>query len=108
MALHKLISLLLRVTTLTLWVVAANALNLPPNMTSDSQASLLDDMMDVNLEEEGFEDEEGVAPVEQMIMVGCWLSMKEVRHLCHSLCYKPLLSYFKDVYLLSSSALCII
>lgn len=80
-ALHKLISLLLRVTTLTLWVVAANALNLPPDMTSDTQAGMLEDMMDVNLDEEGFEDGEGVAPVEQMIMVGCWLSMKEVRPL---------------------------
>lgn len=77
-ALHKLISLLLRVTTMTLWVVAANALNLPPDMTSDTQAGMLDDIMDINLDEEDFEDGEGVAPVEQMIMVGCWLSMKEV------------------------------
>lgn len=81
-ALHKLISLVLRVTALILWVVSADALNLPPDMTSDTQAGMLDDMMmDVNLDEEGFEDGEGVAPVEQMVMVGCWLSMKEVRPL---------------------------
>ena len=79
MALHKLISLLLRVTTLTLWVVAANALNLPPDMASDTQAGVLDGIMDVNMDEESFEDGDGVAPAEQMIMVGCWLSMKEVR-----------------------------
>ncbi|KAG0575047.1 hypothetical protein KC19_VG313400 [Ceratodon purpureus] len=79
MALHKLISLLLRVTTLTLWVVAANALNLPPDMTSDTQAGVLDGIMDVNMDEESFEEDgDGVAPLEQMIMVGCWLSMKEV------------------------------
>lgn len=83
-ALHKLISLLLRVTTLTLWVVAADALNLPPDMTSDTQAGVLDSIMDVNMDEESFEDGDGdgVAPVEQMIMVGCWLSMKEVLSLC--------------------------
>lgn len=77
-ALHKLISLLLRVTSLTLWVVAASALNLPPDMASDTSAGMLDDMIDANIDEESFEDGEGVAPVEQMIMVGCWLSMKEV------------------------------
>ena len=37
-----------------------------------------DDFMDVHGDDGDFEDGERVAPVEQMIMVGCWLSMKEV------------------------------
>ena len=77
-ALHKLISLLLRVTSLTLWVVSANALNLPPDMTADTQAGGFDDILAVNADDDNFEEGDGVAPVEQMIMVGCWLSMKEV------------------------------
>ena len=77
-ALHKLISLLLRVTSLTLWVVSANALNLPPDMTADTQAGGFDDILAVNADDDNFEGGDGVAPVEQMIMVGCWLSMKEV------------------------------
>jgi hypothetical protein len=76
-ALHRIIALLLRVTTLALWVVSANALNLPPGMILESQSNDLFDMLDVDGDEQ-YTIEEGGSPTEQVIMVGCWLSMKEV------------------------------
>eukprot|EP00850_Spirogloea_muscicola_P002017 SM000007S20977 [mRNA] locus=s7:1355748:1369992:+ [translate_table: standard] len=98
---QRLLGLLLRVTSLALWVVSADALQLGPSHESDNpegdaemnledgdascclmdgQASMPEaDVGDAEQEEDVSElDSEGLAPVEQMIMVGCWLSMKEV------------------------------
>eukprot|EP00850_Spirogloea_muscicola_P002969 SM000011S19147 [mRNA] locus=s11:1099628:1113160:- [translate_table: standard] len=98
---QRLLGLLLRVTSLALWVVSADALQLGPSHESDNpegeaeiivedgdasyclmdgQASMPEaDVRDAEQEEDVSEPNcEGLAPVEQMIMVGCWLSMKEV------------------------------
>ncbi|KAL2643811.1 hypothetical protein R1flu_011398 [Riccia fluitans] len=86
---ERLLALLLRVTSLALWVVSADALILKskleesPSSTQDSEAgdgevkelngggADLDDDYDSDIEE-------GLAPAEQIVMVGCWLSVKEV------------------------------
>lgn len=86
-ALHRLIGLLLRVTALALWVVSADALNMQERFALSPLDQLIKSgsgnyMVRHDSHQEDVEDiscMEGLAPVEQMVMVGCWLSMKEVQ-----------------------------
>ncbi|KAJ7522573.1 hypothetical protein O6H91_18G018000 [Diphasiastrum complanatum] len=90
-ALKRLLGLVLRVTSLTLGVVSADALNIREHMLRDRNLDDVDRIFDdtgVSIYEDGgelgdldhFIDNklEMLAPAEQMMMVGCWLSMKEV------------------------------
>ncbi|KAG6541059.1 hypothetical protein Mapa_017546 [Marchantia paleacea] len=87
--LERLLALLLRVTSLALWVVSADALILKskldesPSGAQDSEdredelAGSVNDRADID-DEYDSDVEEGLAPAEQIVMVGCWLSVKEV------------------------------
>eukprot|EP01018_Ginkgo_biloba_P039093 Gb_02097 [translate_table: standard] len=89
-ALERLLGLVVRITSMALWVVSADALNMPDNMESVftdenlqfGTQTLLNDMEEpesVNgLQEDVSKDIATVGPVEQVVMVGCWLAMKEV------------------------------
>ncbi|KAL3629156.1 hypothetical protein CASFOL_026378 [Castilleja foliolosa] len=59
----RLLELVMRVTSLALWVVSADALSLPDEM---------EDMEDDEVEVEVTKNDE------EIVMVGCWLAMKEV------------------------------
>ncbi|KAL3696959.1 hypothetical protein R1sor_011035 [Riccia sorocarpa] len=86
---ERLLALLLRVTSLALWVVSADALILKsklhesPSGNQDSDAGEVE-LTELNGAEAALDDEydsdleEGLAPAEQIVMVGCWLSVKEV------------------------------
>ncbi|KAL1538687.1 thyroid adenoma-associated protein [Salvia divinorum] len=86
---ERLLELVMRITSLALWVVSADAWHLPEDMEEmmddealtleipdeiDSSAS--DSQIEVNVEKTA--EEEEIKPSEQIVMVGCWLAMKEV------------------------------
>ncbi|KAJ3705719.1 hypothetical protein LUZ61_009424 [Rhynchospora tenuis] len=90
---ERLLGLIVRITSLALWVVSADVWSMPYDM-DDSTCG--DDVADVFLqdgfaqeEEEGEEESElerelvetddtNGKPAEHIVMVGCWLAMKEV------------------------------
>lgn len=89
-ALEKLLELVRRVTSLALWVVSADAWYLPEYMDEmvDEDNFLLDvtDEADSLLNSSEHEDKNSlplqvVRRSDQIVMVGCWLAMKEVKHL---------------------------
>ncbi|KAL3844653.1 hypothetical protein ACJIZ3_002056 [Penstemon smallii] len=84
---ERLLDLVKRITSLALWVVSADAWYLPDDMEEimDDDAFLLEipNVVDaseakpvVEVKTSKFEQE--VRPSEQIVMVGCWLAMKEV------------------------------
>lgn len=87
-ALERLLGLVVRVTSLALWVVSVDALDMPENIESfidDFQSGNQTSSVDINepetanrLQEEDTKDIDTVGPVEQVVMVGCWLAMKEL------------------------------
>lgn len=98
-ALEKLLELVMRITSLALWVVSADAWCLPEDMDD----MIIDDNLLLDVPEEmdeplrSLEDEEknskpaqDVRTSEQVVMVGCWLAMKEVHS---SVCLVLVLSW---------------
>lgn len=81
---ERLLELVMRITSLALWVVSADAWHLPEDMDEmmDDEAFTLeipdeiDSQVDVKVAETA--EEEEIKPSEQIVMVGCWLAMKEV------------------------------
>ncbi|XP_038903869.1 thyroid adenoma-associated protein homolog [Benincasa hispida] len=85
--LEKLLELVMRITSLALWVVSADAWYLPEDMDDmvDDDAFMLDvpNEADVSMSLSEMEYSEEKTTVnlrtsEQIVMVGCWLAMKEV------------------------------
>nr|XP_017257991.1 PREDICTED: thyroid adenoma-associated protein homolog isoform X2 [Daucus carota subsp. sativus] len=101
-ALEKLLDLVMRITTLALWVVSADALHLPEDMDEmmDDDVLLLDASVEMDVAVNVLENEvknpeltRVVGPSEQIVMVGCWLAMKEVSLLLGTIIRKiPLLT----------------
>jgi hypothetical protein len=81
-ALEKLLELLVRITSLALWVVSADAWYLADmDEMADDDVYLMDEMEVVRpSEDEGINSKhvQDSRPSEQIVMVGCWLAMKEV------------------------------
>ncbi|XP_024527150.1 thyroid adenoma-associated protein homolog [Selaginella moellendorffii] len=84
-ACERLFKLLLKVTSLALWVVSVDALNLKEKeyegLDEDVEDLHVSDSDDIEGDDDGIggdDDASLLAPLEQMVMVGCWLSMKEV------------------------------
>ncbi|XP_077212902.1 thyroid adenoma-associated-like protein [Tasmannia lanceolata] len=85
-ALEKLLELVMRVTSLALWVVSADAWYMPEDMddTGGDDTLLLDIPVDMvtgsssELRVKDLEPEESPKPEEPVVMVGCWLAIKEV------------------------------
>lgn len=105
-ALEKLLDLVMRITALALWVVSADALHLPDDMEDlmDDDVLLLNASAEVDVAVTASESEvknseltKVVGPSEQIIMVGCWLAMKEVSLLLGTIIRKiPLLTSDKS------------
>ncbi|XP_010516074.1 PREDICTED: thyroid adenoma-associated protein homolog isoform X2 [Camelina sativa] len=84
--LEKLLKLVTRITTLALWVVSADALSLPEDMDDIIEddgflSNVQDDAAAVLSEEHKSTFPKPVHETiqsEQVVMVGCWLAMKEV------------------------------
>lgn len=84
--LEKLLQLVMRVTSLALWVVSADALSIPCEMDdgADDGVFLTDEPLEMPAPESLAEPvdtnlkEDDEMPAEQAIMVGCWLAMKEI------------------------------
>lgn len=90
-SLQKLLKLVLRITSLALWVVSADAWYLPEDMDEmgGDETFMLDVPDEVDVETPSFEHEEKNSKLlqnsrssEQIVMVGCWLAMKEVFICC--------------------------
>ncbi|XP_038700975.1 thyroid adenoma-associated protein homolog isoform X2 [Tripterygium wilfordii] len=86
-ALEKFLELVMRITSLALWVVSADALYLPEDMDEmvEDDSFLLEVAGEVDLATPSSEQESkistninGAQPSQQIVMVGCWLAMKEV------------------------------
>lgn len=86
-ALEKLLKLVMRITSVALGVVSADAWHLPEDMDDmmDDDAFLLDVPLEMDAVVSSSENEVknskliwDVRPSEQIVMVGCWLAMKEV------------------------------
>ncbi|CAK9162900.1 unnamed protein product [Ilex paraguariensis] len=86
-SMEKLLELVMRITSMALWVVSADALYLPEDMDDivDDDAFSLEvpDVMDDSVPASEHEIKnaklvQDVGPSEQIVMVGCWLAMKEV------------------------------
>lgn len=86
-SLEKLLKLVLRITSLALWVVSADAWYLPEDMDEmvDDDAFLLEGPSGLDVHAPYSDPEEKTPklvhdsrPSEQIVMVGCWLAMKEV------------------------------
>ncbi|CAI0388533.1 unnamed protein product [Linum tenue] len=82
-ALEKLLDLVMRITNLALGVVSADAWYMPEMDEMDDEDSYLVGEMDVlelSSEQGGIDSklEHGNRMSEQIVMVGCWLAMKEV------------------------------
>ncbi|XP_066350962.1 uncharacterized protein [Miscanthus floridulus] len=83
---EKLLQLIMRVTSVALWVVSSDALCLPYDMDDViDDGSFLSDIYEEDQSTTASEREEKNAkpgsngkPAEQVVMVGCWLAMKEV------------------------------
>lgn len=87
-ALEKLLELVMRITSLALWVVSADAWYLPEDMDDMVyDGSFLSDVpVDMEPQDSSSEQQvkdskmvDNVRPAEQVVMVGCWLAMKEVQ-----------------------------
>ncbi|KAJ0043711.1 hypothetical protein Pint_19237 [Pistacia integerrima] len=85
--LEKLLELVMRITSLALWVVSADAWYLPEDMDDmiNDDTFLLDVSEEVDGPTHALEQEdkkskptEDARSSEQIVMVGCWLAMKEV------------------------------
>ncbi|OIW12445.1 hypothetical protein TanjilG_04194 [Lupinus angustifolius] len=83
--LERLLELVMRITSLALWVVSANALHLPEDMDDmDDDDNLLSEIPDhehmssSEHENSNSKPSHDVKASEQIVMVGCWLAMKEV------------------------------
>lgn len=85
--LEKLLELVMRITSLALWVVSADAWHLPEDMDDmvDDDAFVLDVPDETNvstsfseLEDSKEKTTDNSRTSEQTVMVGCWLAMKEV------------------------------
>ncbi|KAK5802285.1 hypothetical protein PVK06_029870 [Gossypium arboreum] len=102
-SLEKLLELVVRITSMALWVVSADAWYLPEDIDDmvDADAFLLDgpDEMDAALPSIKQEDKctksiQDARPSDQVVMVGCWLAMKELSLLLGTIIRKiPLPSY---------------
>ncbi|PIN24490.1 Cell cycle-associated protein [Handroanthus impetiginosus] len=86
-ALERLLELVTRITSLALWVVSADAWYLPDDMEEmvDDESFLLETPDEIDSSGQNSQTEvnvtkveEEIRPHEQIIMVGCWLAMKEV------------------------------
>ncbi|GMH05126.1 hypothetical protein Nepgr_006966 [Nepenthes gracilis] len=86
-ALGKLLELVMRITSLALWVVSADAWYLPedPDDIINDDSFLLELPSEISVPASTVENEvkdskfsRDTAPIEQIVMVGCWLAMKEV------------------------------
>ena len=85
-SLERLLGLVVWVTSLALWVVSVDALDMPKKIESfidDNQSGIRDLSIDKKdpettngMQEEDTKYIEIVGQVEQVVMVGCWLSMK--------------------------------
>ncbi|XP_044468270.1 thyroid adenoma-associated protein homolog isoform X2 [Mangifera indica] len=85
--LEKLLELVMQITSLALWVVSADAWYLPEDMDDmiNDDSFLLDVSEEMDGPTQALEDEdkkskptEDVRSSGQIVMVGCWLAMKEV------------------------------
>ena len=85
--LARLLELVVRITSLALWVVSADAWYLPEDMDEmvDDDTFLLDVPDELDGHTPSLKDEEKSSKLvrnsrssEQVVMVGCWLAMKEV------------------------------
>lgn len=95
-ALARLLELVLRITSLALWVVSADAWYLPEDMDEmvDDDSFLVEIPDEVDVHSPSDKDEEKVSKLvrnsrssDQVVMVGCWLAMKEVLIRCMH-CYQ--------------------
>ncbi|KAL2898457.1 Thyroid adenoma-associated protein-like protein [Bienertia sinuspersici] len=85
-ALGKLLQLVMRITSLALWVVSSDALCLPQDMDDiEDDGFLLQTPDEIGTPSLALEHEakdltykEEAKPTAQIVMVGCWLAMKEV------------------------------
>ncbi|KNA21208.1 hypothetical protein SOVF_045400 [Spinacia oleracea] len=85
-ALGKLLELVMRITSLALGVVSADAWHLPQDMDDIEDDSFLMEnpgeivmpSSSVECEAKDLKEKEDIRPTEQIVMVGCWLAMKEV------------------------------
>ncbi|XP_071692512.1 uncharacterized protein [Rutidosis leptorrhynchoides] len=86
-ALEKLLELVMRITSMALSVVSADAWHLPEDMddlvNDDSYDWEASDDVDISVPATEKETEDSklvqdVGPTNQVVMVGCWLAMKEV------------------------------
>ncbi|KAL7608134.1 hypothetical protein Lser_V15G13047 [Lactuca serriola] len=86
-AFEKLLELIMRITSMALSVVSADAWHIPDDMDEDDLVDVDDDSYmwgegnaDVDAEKEtnGSKLVQDVGPSDQVVMVGCWLAMKEV------------------------------
>ncbi|KAL5739037.1 hypothetical protein ACOSQ2_028217 [Xanthoceras sorbifolium] len=86
-ALEKLLELVMQITSLALWVVSADAWYLPEDMDEmiNDDDFLADAPYEVDATTQSLEKEDknsksvqDVGPSDQIVMVGCWLAMKEV------------------------------
>ncbi|WCJ20785.1 hypothetical protein M5689_002991 [Euphorbia peplus] len=81
LSLQKLLGLVMRITSIALWVVSADALCLPDDEMPDDDNFLIDEVDMVGSSELGDVDSkhgQETGPRDQIVMVGCWLAMKEV------------------------------
>ncbi|RAL47152.1 hypothetical protein DM860_014046 [Cuscuta australis] len=100
---ERILALVVRITSLALWVVAADALYLPDEMdemdvdgahfaerlteTDGTTSTAADEMKTAHAEQDD-------GPIDQIVMVGCWLAMKEVSLLLGTIIRKvPLPAY---------------
>ncbi|KAL6658954.1 hypothetical protein ACP70R_002994 [Stipagrostis hirtigluma subsp. patula] len=83
---EKLLQLIMRVTSLALWVVSSDAWYMPYDMDDViDDASFLPDIYEEDqsntasgIEEQNIKPGSNGKPAEHVVMVGCWLAMKEV------------------------------
>ncbi|PWA54740.1 hypothetical protein CTI12_AA431500 [Artemisia annua] len=84
--LEKLLELVMRITSMALSVVSADAWHLPEDMEELAEADSymweatgdVDVPMPSSEKETDSKSEQDVGPSDQVVMVGCWLAMKEV------------------------------
>ncbi|KAL4197784.1 hypothetical protein AMTRI_Chr04g189990 [Amborella trichopoda] len=83
-ALEKLLEVVMRITSLALWVVSADAWFMPEESGDivEDGGFLPDVTVEIDISENDLKALDNVIPeeqpVEQVVMVGCWLAMKEV------------------------------
>ncbi|XP_051140542.1 uncharacterized protein LOC127257974 [Andrographis paniculata] len=96
-ALERLLELVMRITSLALWVVSADAWHIPEDMEEmvDEESFLLESPDEIDSSgqklQSSDEDKNGADEIrssEQIVMVGCWLAMKELSLLLGTLTRK--------------------